>query len=137
MHRGQTINSGLYIKNLKLCRTFSGEFDLPKNNPEILPQHNQVRSHKSFENQEAIKILGWTVLPHKPYSADLASSDFDFFGALKGAIRGKRFGSFDRVMEEVKKWLRLQNSGRYRKRIDALVSSLRKAVKVYGDNVQK
>jgi hypothetical protein len=135
MPRGQTVNSDVYIQNLKLCRTFSGEFDLPKNDPEIFPQ--QARPHKSFETQEVIKILGWCVLPHTPYSANLASSDFHLFGSLKGAIRGKRFASYDRVMEEVKKWLRLQNSSRYKKRIDALVSPLRKAVKVYGDNVQK
>ena len=50
---------------------------------------------------------------------------------------GRKFASFDRVMEEVKNWLWLQNSSRHKKRIDALVSPLRKAVKVYGDNVQK
>ena len=44
--------------------------------------------------------LGWTVLPHLPYSPDLAPSDFHFFGALKDAIRGKRFESDDEVIEE-------------------------------------
>ena len=72
-----------------------------------------------------------------PYSADLASSDFHLFGTLKGAIHGERFARCDGVMEEMKKWLRLQNSSGYKKRIDALVSPLRKVVKVYGDNAQK
>jgi hypothetical protein len=36
--------------------------------------------------------------------------DFHLFGALKDAINGKKFGSDDGVIEEVKKWLRVQNS---------------------------
>jgi hypothetical protein len=62
MPRGQTVNSDMYIQILKLCRTFQESLTSQKNDPEILPQHNQARPHKSFENQEAIKILGWTVL---------------------------------------------------------------------------
>jgi histone-lysine N-methyltransferase SETMAR len=52
--------------------------------------------------QEAITKLGWTVLPHPPYSPDLAPSDFHLFGSLKDVIRGKRFGSNDEVIEEGK-----------------------------------
>jgi len=38
---------------------------------------------------------------HTLYKPDLAASDFYLFGALKGAIRGKRFGSEDEVLEEL------------------------------------
>jgi hypothetical protein len=57
-----------------------------------------------LKTQEAVTKLGWTVLSRPPYSPDLAPSDFHLFGALKDAIRGKRFGSDDEVIEEVKKW---------------------------------
>jgi hypothetical protein len=46
-----------------------------------------------------------TVLPHPPYSPNLAPSDFHIFGALKDVIHGKRFGSDGEVVEEVKQWL--------------------------------
>jgi len=39
--------------------------------------------------------------PHTLYKPDLAVSDFYLFGALKGAIRGKSFGSEDEVLEEL------------------------------------
>jgi histone-lysine N-methyltransferase SETMAR len=86
-----------------------------------------------LKTREAITILGCTVLPHPPYSPDLAPSDFYLFGALKDAICGKRFGSDDEVAEDVavsaglilvKTW------------IHALVSRWRKAVAV-GDYVEK
>ncbi|GFG32641.1 hypothetical protein Cfor_04746, partial [Coptotermes formosanus] len=57
--------------------------------------------------------------------------------ALKDAIRGKRFGSDEEVIGEVKKWLRVKNSNWYKKGIDARVSRWRKALKVYGHYVEK
>jgi histone-lysine N-methyltransferase SETMAR len=45
--------------------------------------------------------LDGLLFPHPPYRPDLAPSDFHLFGALKDAIRGKRFGSDDEVSEEV------------------------------------
>jgi histone-lysine N-methyltransferase SETMAR len=52
-----------------------------------------------LKTQEAITKRGWTVLPHPPYSPDLAPSDFHLFSALKDTIHGKRFES-DKVTEK-------------------------------------
>jgi hypothetical protein len=95
-----------------------------------------VRPHTSFKTQKAITELGWTVLPHPPYSPNLAHSDFHFFGALKDAIRRQRFRSNDEVIEEVRKRLRLQNSNLYKKRRDDSVSHWYDAVEVDGCYVE-
>jgi len=58
-----------------------------------------------------------------------APSDFLFFGALRGAVRGKRFGDDDMVTEKVTRWLQVQNSNCYKKGIDA--------VEVDGEYVEK
>jgi len=34
--------------------------------------------------------MEWTVLPHPPYSPDLAPSNFHVFGSLLYALRGRR-----------------------------------------------
>jgi hypothetical protein len=47
--------------------------------------------------------------PQPPYSTYTASSDFHLFGALRIAIRGKGFGNYDEVVEEMQTWLRAQN----------------------------
>jgi histone-lysine N-methyltransferase SETMAR len=91
--------------------------------------------HTRLKTQEAITKLGWTVLPHPPYSPDLVPSDFHFFGALKDAIRGKRLGSDDEVVQLVKKWLQVQDTDWYETGIHALVSRWRKTVEVDGDYV--
>jgi histone-lysine N-methyltransferase SETMAR len=130
MPRGQTINSDLYIQTLKKLQKHLRRVQPHKNVFEILLQHNNAQPHTSLKTQEAITKLGWTVLPHAPYIPDLAPSDFHLFEALKDAIRGKRFGSDDKVTEEEKKWLRVQDSDWHKTGIHALVSHWRKAVKL-------
>jgi histone-lysine N-methyltransferase SETMAR len=81
--------------------------------------------------------MGWAVLPHPPYSQDLALSDFHLFGSLKDALHGTRFEDDNRVIEAVRKWLRRQDKSWYQQGIHALVPCWRKAVQVDGDNVEK
>jgi hypothetical protein len=63
-----------------------------------------------------------TVLPHPPQIPRLAPSDFHPFGVLNAVICGKRFGSDDKIIEEMKEWLQVQNLVWYKKGIDAFVS---------------
>jgi hypothetical protein len=51
----------------------------------------------------------------------LAPSYFHLFEALKNAICGKRLESNKEVIEEIKKWLQVQNSNWYNKGIYALI----------------
>ena len=44
--------------------------------------------------------LGYELLPHPPYSSDLAPSDYWLFADLKKMLQGKRFGSNEEVIAE-------------------------------------
>jgi hypothetical protein len=81
--------------------------------------------------------MGWTVLPHPPYSPDLAPLDFHLFGSLKNALRGTHFEDDNSVIEAMRKWLRRQDNSWYRQGIHALVPHWCKAVQVDGDYVEK
>jgi transposase len=48
------------------------------------------------------------MLPHPPYSPDLAPSDFHLFWPLKDALRGRHFRSDEEVTEAVHDWLEQQ-----------------------------
>ena len=48
---------------------------------------------------------GFEILPHAPYSPDMALSDFYLFPKLKSHLRGTQFGSNEGVIEAVNEYL--------------------------------
>ena len=57
---------------------------------------------------DTIQKLKWNVLPHPPYSQDLASSDYHLIGPLKVQLGGKRFRNNEEVIQAVQEWLNCQ-----------------------------
>jgi histone-lysine N-methyltransferase SETMAR len=119
LSRGQTINSDVYVETLKKrFRRVRPHKDATK----VLLHHDNARPHTSLHTREAITKLQWTVLPHSPYSADLASSDYHLFSPLKDAIRGNKFEGDEEVISEGRRWLRQRPAEWYREGIQALTS---------------
>jgi histone-lysine N-methyltransferase SETMAR len=87
MERGTTINSERYIESLNKSKK---RFKRVRN--ENLQQDNAT-PHSSARTRDAIEHLGFSFLPHPPYSPDLAPSDFHLFPKLKEHLRGQYFGS--------------------------------------------
>jgi hypothetical protein len=52
--------------------------------------------------------LKWDVLPHPPYSPDLAQSDYHLFGPMKRVLGRKRFRNYDEVIAAVQSWIHKQ-----------------------------
>jgi len=57
---------------------------------------------------DTIQKLKWNVLPHPPYSPDLAPSGYHLFGPLKEHLGGKSFRSNEEVIQDVLEWLHWQ-----------------------------
>ena len=94
---GQTINSDRYIMTLtKLKARISGV--RPGKKTTFLLQHNNARPHTNLKTMEHIVNFGWTFVPHRPYSLDLAPSDFHLFGPMKDGLCGQHFSSNDAII---------------------------------------
>jgi len=52
-----------------------------------------------------VDSLGLDVLPHPPYSPDLATSDYLLFGPMKKIVGGQKFASDMEVQWAVRQWL--------------------------------
>jgi hypothetical protein len=76
----------------------------------VLLLHNNARPHNPAATVNLLNSWGWEILPHPPYSPDLAPSDFSLFPKTKKNLRGQRFHSNEDVRNEVKKWLRVQDA---------------------------
>ena len=96
--------------------------------------HDNARPHTSRHTTAEIVKIGWEVLPHPPYSPDLAPSDFHLFEPLKDAHRGIHFKA---VKTFVRQWLRRQDLAFYRTGIYALVKRWTKMVEMDGDCIEK
>ena len=79
-----TIDSKLYceqLQNLKVA--------LQANHPErrkVRLLHDNAKPHTSKITRQKLEEFGWEVLPHPPYSPDLAPSDYHLFRSLRNHL---------------------------------------------------
>jgi hypothetical protein len=95
-------------------------------------QRDNARPHTARRTAKQIQDLKLEVLPHLPYSPDLAPSDFHLFWPLKDALRGRHFRS---VKEAVHDWLAQQPKDFFSRGIYALVERWR-CVERGGDYIE-
>ena len=58
-------------------------------------QHDNAKPHVAQIVMEKLDKFGWELLPHPPYSPDLAPSDYHLFRTLSNDMRGKKFKDED------------------------------------------
>ena len=63
--------------------------------------------------QDNATECGFEVLPHPPYSPDMAPSDFYLFPKLKSNLRGTQFGSNEGIIAAVNEYLEDQEKDFY------------------------
>lgn len=67
----------------------------------VILQHDNARPHVAAPVKTYLQTLKWEVLPHPPYSPDIAPSDYHLFRSMAHDLAGQQFRSSD----EVKIWL--------------------------------
>ena len=67
----------------------------------VILQHDNAPAHSARLTKETISSLGWELLPHPPYSPDLAPSDYQLFSSMGHSLAEQHFNNF----EDVRKWL--------------------------------
>ena len=67
--------------------------------------HDNAPAHMSQVALTAATECGFEVLPHLPYSPDMAPSDFYLFPKLKSNLHGTKFGSNEGIIEAVNEYL--------------------------------
>jgi hypothetical protein len=81
--------------------------------------------------------LKWEVLPHPPYSPDVAPSYFNLFGPMKRGLGGKRFRNNDEVIAAVQSWVHKQPQTFFETVIKKLPERWHKCMAVNGVYIEK
>ncbi|KZC14268.1 Histone-lysine N-methyltransferase SETMAR, partial [Dufourea novaeangliae] len=78
----------------------------------VVFHQDNARPHVSLITRQKLLELGWDVLPHPPYSPDLAPSDFHLFRSLQNSLNGKNFNSLVEIKHHVEKFF-AENPARF------------------------
>ncbi|MEZ0498457.1 transposase [Sphingomonas sp. IW22] len=99
--------------------------------------HDNAPIHTSGLSTTAIKDCGLILLPHPPYSPDLAPSDFFLFNYLKRELRGKHFSSKEDLQKTVTDYLDEKSPDFFKNAFSQLVTRWKKCVDVSGNFFEK
>jgi len=135
--RGQTMNGAYYAGLLGKLKAAIKEKRRGKWSKGVLLQHDNARVHTCQVSTAAADQLGFEILPHPPYSPDLAPSDFFLFGNLKKNLRGKRFNGDNEMQSAISDYFEGIDSDYFLNGLKALEKRWKKCIEVFGDYVEK
>lgn len=116
----QTINAEKYI-----CQLMCLKNTISRKRPNleadgVILQHDNARPHTAKSTKEALSNLHWEVLPHPPYSPDIAPSDYYLFRSMASALRGTNFTNKEEVEVWINDWLNSKPQAFYERGIRSL-----------------
>ena len=90
---GETINGERYGTQLiRLKRAIAEKrLEYATRHEAIIFLHGNARPHVAIPVKYYLENGGWEVLPHPPYSPELAPSDYYLFRSMQNALTGIRF----------------------------------------------
>lgn len=100
---GETVTANRYQQQLtRLSEELRGKRpEWPTRHNKVILLHDNARPHVAKPIKDTVEQLKWEVLPHPPYSPDIAPSDYHLFRSMAHGLSQQRFANY----ADVKKWL--------------------------------
>jgi hypothetical protein len=83
---------------VKTCEGVAPKFG--ENRPGWLLHHDNAPSHTSVLTQQFLAKIKTAVIPHPPYSPDLAPCDFFLCPKMKLKLKERRFDTIEEIQAE-------------------------------------
>lgn len=115
---GQTVTADLYQHQLDRVDQALRRQGVDTASTKFL--HDNARPHVAKITARKIEELGWEVLPHPPYSPDLAPSDYHLFRSMQHSLAEKKFKNRDEVQIWVSNFFESQPAEFFEKGIHSL-----------------
>lgn len=126
----ETITGNLY--QLQLMRLSHA---LKEKRPEYRERHDKVillhdnaRPHVAKPVKTYLETLKWDILPHPPYSPDIAPSDYHLFRSMAHGLAEQKFSSYEDCQKWVNSWIASKDENFFRRGIRVLPERWQKVV---------
>lgn len=137
LQKGKTITGEYYASLLDQLNEKLKEKRPHLARKKVLFHHDNAPAHSSAIATAKLVELRFEILPHAPYSPDLAPFDFFLFPNMKNWLGGKRFSSNEEVIAETNDYFDAFDSSYYSDGIKRLEYRWNKCIEVKGDYVEK
>ncbi|CAJ0924654.1 unnamed protein product, partial [Mesorhabditis belari] len=128
---GQTVTANLYQGQLDRVDQALRRQGVDMVSTKFL--HDNARPHVAKIIQQKIEEMGWEVLPHPPYSPDLAPSDYHLFRSMHHSLAEKKFKNRDEVQIWVSNFFESQPVEFFKKDIHSLRERWRQVIDADGE----
>ena len=94
-------------------------------------RHDKViltRPHVAKVVKTYLETLKWEVLPHPPYSPDVAPSDYHLFRSMAHGLADQHFRSYEEVKNWIDSWIASKDDQFFRRGIRTLPERWEKVV---------
>ena len=127
---GETITGDRYrLQLMRLSRALKEKRpETVKRHDKVILQHDNARPHVAQPVKKYLGTLGWEVLPHPPYSPDIAPSDYHLFRHMSLDLADQRFSSYEATKIWVESWIAKQRPEFWRNGIRKLPERWAKVV---------
>ncbi|KAG5317885.1 MOS1T transposase, partial [Pseudoatta argentina] len=94
----------------------------------VILQHDNARPHVAKVIKTYLETLKWEVLPHPPYSPDVAPSDYHLFRSIAYGLADQHFRSYEEVKNWIDSWIASKDDQFFRRGIRTLPERWEKVV---------
>ncbi|KAG5325249.1 MOS1T transposase, partial [Pseudoatta argentina] len=98
----------------------------------VILLHDNARPHVAKPVKTNLETLKWVVLPHPPYSPDIAPSDFHLFRSMAHGLADRRFHSYEEAQKWIDSWIASKDMSFFRRGIHVLPERWSKVVESDG-----
>ncbi|GFW18878.1 mariner Mos1 transposase [Trichonephila clavipes] len=131
------IDSSSYVNPTPLAHADTSRDVIPRGvtSQGVVFHHDNTKPHTSLVTRQKLLELGWDVLPHSPYSPDLAPSDYFLFRSLRNSLNGKSFNNDDDVKSYLIQFFANKNQKFYERGIMMLPERWQKVIDQNGQYI--
>ena len=136
---GETITGARYRTQLmRLSRALQEKRpQYEQRHEKVILLHDNARPHVAQVVKTYLETLKWDVLPHPPYSPDIAPSDYHLFRSMAHGLAEQHFHYYEEAKNWVDSWIAAKDEQFFRRGIRMLPERWEKVVASDGQYFQE